>query len=241
MGRRPADAGRPLALPRGVTVRVFRTEQRIQVAFSFRGVQCRELLPPQSITQTAVNLAGGLRAEIQRKIADGVFTYSDYFPDSAQAAQFTAYGHRLLLGKLLEKQLEVYERQVKNGTLSPSTLVGYRKAIKGEKMQFWAEVALQNATPSKLRDWIGSIGTTAKAARNLLTLCARAGVRYRNPYQVRHTYASTLLTNGENPWYVAQQLGHVDVEMVFRIYGKFIPQDYQRSKAATLRAVVAAD
>ena len=25
-------------------------------------------------------------------------------------------------------------------------------------------------------------------------LCKRAGVRYRNPYQVRHTYASTLLT-----------------------------------------------
>lgn len=62
-------------------------------------------------------------------------------------------------------------------------------------------------------------------------LCRRAGVRYRNPYQARHTYASTLLTAGESPWYVAQQLGHVDVQMVFRIYGKFIPEDYQRPKA----------
>ena len=69
-------------------------------------------------------------------------------------------------------------------------------------------------------------------------LCARAGVRYRNPYQVRHTYASTLLTAGENPWYVAQQLGHADVEMVFRVYGKFIGQDYQRPKLQALRRVM---
>jgi len=64
-------------------------------------------------------------------------------------------------------------------------------------------------------------------------LCKRAGVRYRNPYQMRHTYASTQLTAGANPWYIADQLGHVDVEMVFKIYGKFIPKNYQRAGAFT--------
>ena len=59
----------------------------------------------------------------------------------------------------------------------------------------------------------------------------RSGIKYRNPYQIRHTYASALLTAGANPWYVAQQLGHEDVEMVFRIYGKFIREDYQKPKA----------
>ena len=63
-------------------------------------------------------------------------------------------------------------------------------------------------------------------------LCQRAGVRYRNPYQVRHSYASGLLTKGTNPWYVAHQLGHVDVQMVFRIYGKFIPVDYRKPTVA---------
>ena len=48
----------------------------------------------------------------------------------------------------------------------------------------------------------------------------RAGVRYRNPYQTRHTYACTLLSRGENILWVAQQLGHVDTEMVIRTYGK---------------------
>lgn len=37
--------------------------------------------------------------------------------------------------------------------------------------------------------------------------CKRTEVEYRNPYQVRHTYASALLTAGANPWYVASQVG----------------------------------
>lgn len=83
--------------------------------------------------------------------------------------------------------------------------------------------------PGSLEPWT----TDAQVRKTLwLPLMKRAGVPYRNPYQIRHTYASTLLTAGQNPWYVAQQLGHEDVEMVFRTYGKFIQEDYQKPKAA---------
>lgn len=51
----------------------------------------------------------------------------------------------------------------------------------------------------------------------------RAGVVYRNPYQTRHTYASTLLSAGENPLWVAQQMGHKDWGMIRRRYGRWIP------------------
>ena len=53
----------------------------------------------------------------------------------------------------------------------------------------------------------------------------KAGVRYRNPYQTRHTYASMMLSGGENIMWVASQMGHVDTEMVMRTYGKWIPDD----------------
>lgn len=52
----------------------------------------------------------------------------------------------------------------------------------------------------------------------------KAGVRYRNPYQTRHTFASTLLSSGTNPLYVAKQMGHVNTEMVTRNYGRWIEQ-----------------
>ena len=82
--------------------------------------------------------------------------------------------------------------------------------------------------PSSLQPW----DTDAQVRKTLwMPLMKRSKVPYRNPYQVRHTYASTLLTAGQNPWYVAQQLGHEDVEMVFRTYGKFIREDYLKPKA----------
>lgn len=42
----------------------------------------------------------------------------------------------------------------------------------------------------------------------------KAGVRYRNFYQRRHTYASLLLSAGENPMWMASQTGHADWGMI---------------------------
>lgn len=49
-----------------------------------------------------------------------------------------------------------------------------------------------------------------------------AGVRYRRPYQTRHTYASMMLSAGENPMWVAQQMGHADWAEIRTTYGKWI-------------------
>lgn len=45
----------------------------------------------------------------------------------------------------------------------------------------------------------------------------------RRPYQTRHTCATLWLAAGENPEWVARQLGHVDTTMLFRTYSRFIP------------------
>lgn len=52
----------------------------------------------------------------------------------------------------------------------------------------------------------------------------RAGVRYRNPYQTRHTFASVMLAAGHDPKWVATQMGHETTEMLERTYGKWIKQ-----------------
>lgn len=53
--------------------------------------------------------------------------------------------------------------------------------------------------------------------------CREAGVRRRYVYQLRHSFASRALSSGENPWWVAQYMGHTDVAMVQKHYGKWIP------------------
>jgi integrase len=49
-----------------------------------------------------------------------------------------------------------------------------------------------------------------------------SGVKYRYPYQTRHTYASHRLSEGKNPLWVAKQMGHEDWGMIRKTYGKWI-------------------
>lgn len=47
------------------------------------------------------------------------------------------------------------------------------------------------------------------------------GVRYRPPYNCRHTYATICLMSGLNPAFIAQQLGH-SVQMLLSTYARWI-------------------
>lgn len=54
-------------------------------------------------------------------------------------------------------------------------------------------------------------------------LLRHLGLAPRRPYQTRHTCATLWLAAGENPEWVARQLGHVDTTMLFKTYSRFIP------------------
>jgi integrase len=60
----------------------------------------------------------------------------------------------------------------------------------------------------------------------------KAGLIERNPYQTRHTAATLWLASGENPEWVARQLGHSNTEMLFKVYSKFIPNLTRRDGSA---------
>lgn len=51
----------------------------------------------------------------------------------------------------------------------------------------------------------------------------KAGVRYRHPYQMRHTFASQALSAEENVMWVARQMGHRDWTITAKKYGRWIP------------------
>ncbi|MER5006806.1 Arm DNA-binding domain-containing protein [Atlantibacter hermannii] len=50
----------------------------------------------------------------------------------------------------------------------------------------------------------------------------KAGVRYRNPYQTRHTFATLHISQGANLFWLAGQMGHKGPEMLFRHYGSYL-------------------
>lgn len=49
----------------------------------------------------------------------------------------------------------------------------------------------------------------------------RLGIRYRSPYETRHTYATMMLMAGVTPAYAARQMGH-SVEMFLRTYARWL-------------------
>jgi integrase len=49
------------------------------------------------------------------------------------------------------------------------------------------------------------------------------GLTLRRPYQTRHTAATLWLGSGENPQWIARQMGHTSTEMLFKVYARFVP------------------
>lgn len=65
-----------------------------------------------------------------------------------------------------------------------------------------------------------SQNATRKAFKEVLK---RAGLPNKRIHDMRHTFASLLLTKGAPPHYVKDQLGHSKISMTLDIYGQFIP------------------
>ena len=61
---------------------------------------------------------------------------------------------------------------------------------------------------------------------NPMTLCfevalKKLGIRYRQPYHMRHTFACNALAAWEDPNWVKDMLGHSTLDMLFKIYGNW--------------------
>ena len=54
-------------------------------------------------------------------------------------------------------------------------------------------------------------------------LLRHLAIEKRRPYQCRHTAATLWLAAGENPEWIARQMGHTTTEMLFRAYSRFVP------------------
>src|SRR5215831_5343548 len=54
---------------------------------------------------------------------------------------------------------------------------------------------------------------------------ARAGVAYRKPYSLRHSYATWMLAQGQSIAFVSRQLGHTNAAMTLNHYARWLPTE----------------
>ena len=59
--------------------------------------------------------------------------------------------------------------------------------------------------------------------RHFFKCLARAKLRRIRFHDLRHTYASLLIQNGESLAYVCDQLGHSTIKLTVDIYGHLVP------------------
>lgn len=52
---------------------------------------------------------------------------------------------------------------------------------------------------------------------------AKAGLRHRDLYNIRHTFATHALASGEDPGWVARMLGHTTLTMLMTRYYRYVP------------------
>jgi integrase len=64
----------------------------------------------------------------------------------------------------------------------------------------------------------------------------RSGVRYRPPYQMRHTFATLAISVGENINWVAKMLGHKSPVMTLERYNRYVPNLTRTDGKALLAA-----
>jgi len=110
--------------------------------------------------------------------------------------------------------------KTRRGTRDVKILPPAMDALKNQKTHSYLSGAGVFLNPRTGEPWEGDAPIRKSAWEPALK---KAGVRYRRPYQTRHTYASMMLTAGESPIWLSQQMGHSDTTMIFRTYGRWIP------------------
>lgn len=70
-------------------------------------------------------------------------------------------------------------------------------------------------------------------------LLRHLGLAERRPYQMRHTAATLWLASGENPEWIAKQLGHTSTEMLFKTYSRYVPNLTRQDGSAFERVLAA--
>jgi integrase len=63
------------------------------------------------------------------------------------------------------------------------------------------------------------------------------GLRYRRPYNMRHTYPTFGIMSGARPAFLASQLGH-SLQVFFQVYGKWINSKDDREEIAKVNAAI---
>ena len=120
----------------------------------------------------------------------------------------------LVRGRLKEPKTNAGKRKIQLHPNATKALVSQEKIRESSEFVFTDPKSGErwdSDQPFRKRIWIPAI--------------KNAGVRYRECYQMRHTFASQMLSQNKNPVWLATHMGHSDWGMIRKIYGRWIKNE----------------
>ncbi len=130
----------------------------------------------------------------------------------------------------IEKTAHVQAASVVGVLKGTKTKAGTRKvelnndalvALQAQKIFTFMKSEFVFSDPKTGEPWANADAIRKKA---WVPTLKKAGVRYRNPYQTRHTFATRHISMGVNLFWLAGQMGHKGPEMLFRHYGSYLAE-----------------
>ncbi|WP_321276908.1 site-specific integrase [Thiomicrorhabdus indica] len=113
-------------------------------------------------------------------------------------------------GKFQSTKTEDLQREIDMPQIVFDALVEHLRSSDGEGLVFTSG----NGSP------VNNPNFLSRVWKPLLRLLK---IPYRRPYQTRHTAATMWLAAGENPTWIAKQMGHSNTEMLFKVYSRYVP------------------
>ena len=104
------------------------------------------------------------------------------------------------------------------------TLISVLETLKRKRKEEWLAKG-----SNEIPDWVfcnrdgGWADPANFKARHFYKCLEKAGLRRIRFHDLRHTFASLLLQNGESLHYVKEQMGHSSIKMTVDIYGHLVP------------------
>lgn len=129
--------------------------------------------------------------------------------------------------------LQISKARVKGKEDSPKTASSIREVYIRDEIKQLLRVLKRDRKVSSVDDYIFVRADGKPFDRyvdHVWSIALRnAGIRHRPCYQLRHSYISNGLMSGLEPGWIANQVGHSNLKMIYEKYGKYIPSEKSRN------------
>lgn len=130
---------------------------------------------------------------------------------------------------LVTLEVTIYDAIVHGHTKGPKTAAGQRVIPISQEVAVLLEAEMDSHESdyvflnSRARPW----NADSFRKHQWKTIMEKAKVRYRYPYQLRHTFATRLISEGVNLWKISKLMGHSSPQQLFEHYGNYI-EEYEK-------------